>query len=110
MPVWDHLAQYPLEGEEPIYAADASIWVRCDPECIIETHANQKLDCTIHYAILIGAAAELHMKTLIRLNHRFQPDSGDSQTSISEFSSTVSIMSYKHVYSFLQKYLIYVSA
>jgi len=26
------LAQYPLEGGEPIYAVDASIWVRCDSE------------------------------------------------------------------------------
>jgi hypothetical protein len=30
------LAQYPLEGGEPIYAVDASVWARCDAEVAVE--------------------------------------------------------------------------
>lgn len=40
----------------------------------------------IHYAILIGATAELHIKSLIRQSHRFQPDFESSQPSRSACS------------------------
>ena len=54
----------------------------------------------IHYAILIGATAGLHMQKLSRLYHRFHPDAEASQTSISAYSLSASINRYKQEHSF----------
>jgi hypothetical protein len=55
----------------------------CTNVIVGETDGCAILIC-MHYAILIGASAEMHMKSVMRLYYRFQPDPEASQTSISE--------------------------